>query len=270
MTLSEKQIKTLEALTEQEMNLIMKQIKQPEKKINTFDHFYNEKHTKVLVMSDTHIGSKYFREDIFQDLLKIIKKEKPDAVYHSGDIIEGMSNREGHIYELSIMGTSNQATKAIELFKQIEKPLFFTTGNHDEWSKVKSNQGYLLGQDLEKSIPNSKFLGEYTADIKFSEQVTMRLTHEGASAYALSYSGQKRVNAIEGGTKPAIIINGHIHKLLYMYYRNIHYFEAGCLQDQTPFMRMKGTPAMKGFWLLDIYHNKNGITKLRQTAYPYY
>lgn len=260
----------LEKLTDLEVELLLKHFHEPEKKVNTYNHFYGQKHTRIVVIADTHIGSKYFREDMFKDLLSVIKKEKPDAVYHCGDVIEGMSNREGHIYELEIIGTTQQTNKAVELLKQIQIPLFFTTGNHDEWSKIKSNQGHMLGQDLENKIPNSKFLGEYTANINFSDKVTMRLTHEGMNAYALSYPGQKRVNALEGGTKPAMIINGHIHKFLYMYYRNIHYFEGGTFQDQTPFMAMKGTPAMKGFWMFDIYHNDNGITKLKQTAYPYY
>jgi UDP-2,3-diacylglucosamine pyrophosphatase LpxH len=181
-----------------------------------------------------------------------------------------MSNRDGHIYELETIGVSNQINQAANLLSASPVPLFFTTGNHDEWSKNKANQGHLVGQDLESRISHATFLGEYTANIKFSDNVTMRLTHEGATAYALSYSGQKRINALEGGTKPSIIMNGHLHKLLYMNYRNIHYFEAGTLQSQTPFMAMKGSPSMVGFWLLDVYHNKKGITQLKQTAFPYY
>lgn len=262
--------KRLENLTDAEVETMLSQLQRPEKKVNTVNHFYNQKHTKFLVMGDTHIGSKYFREDMFNDMLKVIKLEKPEAVYHVGDIIEGMSNRDGHIYELDTIGVTNQVTKAANLLNQIPIPFYFTTGNHDEWSKIKANQGHLVGQDLERLIKNGTFLGEYTANINFNDNVTMRLTHEGMNAYALSYPGQKRVNALEGGTKPQIIMNGHIHKFLYMYYRNIHYFEAGTFQDQTPFMAMKGTPAMKGFWMLDAYYNKDGITKLKQTAYPYY
>lgn len=257
-------------MTEEEQINILKQLERPEKTINTHNHFFDEKHTKIFVISDTHIGSKYFREDMFRDLLRIIKKEKPVAVYHAGDILEGMSNREGHIYELETQGVSQQINKAAGLLSQIQIPFYFTTGNHDEWSKIKSNQGFLVGPELESKIPNSKFLGEYTANVKFADNITMRLTHEGMNAYALSYPGQKRVNALEGGNKPEIIMNGHIHKFLYMYYRNIHYFEAGTFEDQTPFMAMKGTPAMKGFWELDIYYNKEGLTRLKQTAYPYY
>jgi UDP-2,3-diacylglucosamine pyrophosphatase LpxH len=260
----------LQGMSQKEIELILKQLERPEVKVNDYNHFYGERHTKIIVITDTHIGSKYYREDMMNDLLKVIKKEKPEAVYHAGDIIEGMSDRPGHIYELSHIGTTQQVKKAAEQLGQIRIPFFFTTGNHDEWSKVKANQGHLVGEELESKIKGSKFLGEMTANIKFSPEITMRLTHEGMNAYALSYPGQKRVNALEGGTKPEIIVNGHIHKFLYMYYRNIHYFEGGTFQDQTPFMAMKGTPAMKGYWMLDIYFNKSGVTKLRQTAYPYY
>ncbi len=253
-----------------EVTLFFKQLKKPKKTLNNHKHYFNEKHMKIGVIPDTHIGSKFFRQDIFDDMLKRFNKEKVDVVYHLGDVIEGMSNREGHIYELDILGTSNQIRLSSDLLSQIKQPFFFITGNHDEWSKKKGNQGILVGDILESKIKNSKFLGEYLANIQLHPNITLKLTHEGNTAYALSYSGQKRINSMQGGTKPNIILNGHLHKSLYMMYRNIHYFESGVIQDQTPFMAMKGSPAMTGFWILDLYMNKRGISRLKPQFHAYY
>jgi hypothetical protein len=85
-----------------------------------------------------------------------------------------------------------------------------------------------------------------------------------------SYSGQKRINSITGGNKPNLWFNGHLHKALYMEYRNIHFFESGTLESQTDFMAMKGSPAHVGFWLVDIYHNKQGVNQVRSSWFPYY
>ena len=57
---------------------------------------------------------------------------------------------------------------------------------------------------------------------------------------------------------------------MYMFYRNVHALESMTLQDQTPFMAMKGSPAHVGFSILDIYVNKKGIDKFTPTFYPYY
>lgn len=257
-------------LSEGEVETFLKGLSKPPKRHNTYEHFYGERRTKLGFFPDTHIGSKFFRPDIFDAAIKKFNQEKVDAVYHVGDIIEGMSNREGHIYELETLGVSNQVNQAAELLNQVQQPFYFITGNHDGWSRVKGNQGVSVGDMLEDKIKDSKFLGEMYADIQLHPNVKLRLSHEGNSSYTLSYSGQKRINGLQAGTKPNIIVNGHLHKSLYMMYRNIHYFEAGSMEDQTPFMAMKGSPAMLGFWILDVRHNKGGISQMKPTFYPFY
>jgi DNA polymerase II small subunit/DNA polymerase delta subunit B len=257
-------------LTDEEAIRLLQQLKKPEVVRKNYDHFYNSKRIKIGVISDTHIGSKYFDYNAFDESVKTFNKEKVEAIYHAGDVIEGMSNRQGHIYELSHIGTSAQINHAVELLNQYKQPLFFTTGNHDEWSKVKADQGVLVGEILEDKIKNSTFLGEYTADIKLTPTTKMRLTHEGANAYALSYSLQKRINGLAGGDKPDILLNGHIHKYIYMFYRNIHSMECGTFQKQTPFMAMKGSPAMVAYSVLDISFNKKGVNNFVLKSYPHY
>ena len=85
-----------------------------------------------------------------------------------------------------------------------------------------------------------------------------------------SYSGQKIINSLEGGTKPNIIFNGHIHKSLQMYYRNIWFHESGTLMHQSEFMAMKGSPAHVGFWTSEIKFSKNGIQSIKSEWYPIY
>lgn len=257
-------------LTDDEVKNFLRQVRKPEKVKRTYDHFYGSSTIKIGVISDTHFGSKYFDEELFFNSVNVFNKEKVKAIYHAGDVIEGMSNREGHIYELKNLGVSEQIKEASKYLKMYKQPLFFITGNHDDWSSKKSNQGMQVGPMIESLVPNSKFLGEYVADVKLAPNITMRLTHEGNTAYALSYSAQKRINAISGGDKPEILVNGHLHKALYMFYRNIHTIEGATFQDQTPFLRMKGSPVMKGYYVLEIGYNKNGVNKFVPKFYPGY
>lgn len=87
---------------------------------------------------------------------------------------------------------------------------------------------------------------------------------------AISYKLQKYVNAISGGNKPNVLFSGHYHKAIYLFYRNIHCFEAGTICDQTPFMKKIGTPAMVGYWLIDVVMDKAGVERLTSVFVPFY
>lgn len=257
-------------LSKQEIKNIIDTLKNPNKKYKEYKYYCDTDQIKIGVISDTHIGSAYFNPKVLEHSVKTFDKEKVSAIYHAGDVIEGMSNREGHIYDLKHLGTTAQIDYAVKLLSKYNQPLYFITGNHDEWAKKKSNQGVLVGELLEQKLDNATFLGEYSADIKLNDKVLLRLTHEGNNAYALSYSLQKRINSISGGNKPDILVNGHLHKAIYMFYRNIHALEAGTMQEQTPFMRDKGSPAMVGYWVLTIGIGKNGLNNFTPKFYPFY
>lgn len=258
-------------LTYDEIKKVVRQSEQYQQKVNTeHNHFIGSRHVKVGVLSDLHYGHSNFRYDIFQDSVKVFNKESVDAIYCPGDLTEGMSNREGHIHELAVPGVSNQVDGVADILNEFKQPFYFILGNHDLWSMKKGNQGVNIGEYIEGKAKNAHYLGDMKAQINLSPSVKMELSHEGSAAYALSYSMQKRINAISGGDKPHIKLNGHIHKMLYMFYRNIHAVECGTLEDQTEFMAMKGTPSHTGFWILDIHYNKKGINRFQPTAYPYY
>jgi len=265
-------ILTKHNLSQKELDMILKQNATPEKKkFNVEQHYWRPRRVKLGFIADTHIGHSFFNYSIYEASRHQFKKNKVEAIYHCGDVLEGMSNREGHFYELKTAGVSNQIKEAKEVLEGYDLPVYFITGNHDEWATKKSNQGISVGDYLDQ-VTNEKIkhIGDFRTDIELAPKVKLRLTHEGTGAYALSYSLQKRINALEGGTKPNIIVNGHPHKAIQMFYRNIHAFEAGTLCDQTPFMAMKGSPAHTGFWILDIAYNKKGITDLKAQLFPFY
>ena len=256
-------------MTKEQQRILAKQLQSPAPPTcNQYEHYFRPRRVKIGIISDTHIGSKYFDMETFDKSKHIFNKEKVDAIYHCGDIIEGMSNRDGHIYELETIGVSAQINQAADLLNQYKQPLFFITGNHDGWSTLKANQGVDVGSYLEDKISGSTNLGAYEANIKLSPNVVMRMTHDGSSAYALSYSMQKRINSMSDTDKPDILANGHIHKALYMRYRGINGIEAATMQKQTPFMARKGSPAMVGFWVFDIKYTKAGISSFSPIFYP--
>jgi len=244
----------------------------PSKK-GTFRHYYAPNHAKVGVFSDAHIGQEMFDPILFERMGRTFKKENVDAIYQAGDILEGMSGRDGQVYELTQVGFSKQIKYAAQLFNSFLSgfKIFGIDGNHDAWYKKKNNAGVIVGEELSKLVTNYTHLGEMEADVKLAPNIIMKLFHPNdGTAYATSYKLQKIIESFSGGEKPQILLEGHYHKALYMFHRNIHALECGTISGQTVWMRGKKIPAHKGFWILDIWYNKNGIQKFVPEFFPEY
>jgi DNA polymerase II small subunit/DNA polymerase delta subunit B len=79
------------------------------------------------------------------------------------------------------------------------------------------------------------------------------------------------VEAMSGGEKPNIVAVGHYHKAEYLFYRNVHCFQTGCFQAQTPFMRGKNLAAMMGGWIVDVTVAKDGsVLSITPEFIPFY
>ena len=220
--------------------------------------------------SDSHIGHHKFLENLWDKLVRMTKKNKPDFMLNIGDTLEGMSNRAGHVYELSEIGFGQQMDKAEGLIGQLTAPVYSIDGNHDGWFKIGQNMGVIVGQELEKRLDNYKHLGEMEGDLNV-EGINIKLFHgNDGTAYATSYKLQKLIESFSGGEKPHIVHSGHYHKALYMFNRNVHGFESGTLCGQSKFMRGRKIPAHTGFGFVTVYHNKKGVDRLVHEFVPYY
>lgn len=225
---------------------------------------------KIGVLSDLHIGSKYTDENAIYSAIEQFKKDKVNLVLFPGDIVEGMSKRDGHIYELhnDCIGVKAQKKKAIEILSTCDIESYMIEGNHCLWSK--QAVGYSPIEDIANAMPNCKYLGEHEGDI-FINGIWIKLWHGiDGSSYALSYRLQQIINSLTGGEKPNVLIAGHDHKALYMFYRNIHSLAAGTLQKQSQWMRMKKLAAHTGFWELVIGIGDKEVKYFQSRFYPLY
>ncbi|RME31262.1 hypothetical protein D6789_03300 [Candidatus Woesearchaeota archaeon] len=93
----------------------------------------------------------------------------------------------------------------------------------------------------------------------------------GGTAYAKSLRPQKIIESWEGGEKPQFVNAGHYHKASYDYIRNVHFFQSGCAENQSDFMRKRAIVAEVGNWLVDINQDTDtgAITSLEARFIPY-
>jgi len=235
---------------------------------------YTFKGQKVLfgVIGDGHCGHNCYDAKLMKFAAQTFNKKHVDFVIHSGDLCEGHyeGKRQGSIFELTHVGGDAQTDYVIKELKQIKSPLYFITGNHETNTFFKL-AGFDIGKKIQKELPNSHYLGQGHGTIKLPFNQSIEVLHpDGGTAYAISYKPQKITEAIEGGTKPSVLLVGHFHKAEYLFYRNVHIFQTGCLQSQTPFMRGQNTSAHKGFWVIEAEVTKEGISRIKPEFYPAY
>ena len=271
LTLEEQTImKELGKLNPDEIKNVLKNLKRQETVRAKYIHSFGGTKARLGLITDLHIGSKFFDEELFYKSVKIFKQEKVDAIYCAGDIVEGMSNREGHVFELKHLGMTEQIHVAKKFLDEYHIKVHGITGNHELWATKKANQGLDAGDYLASICDNYENLGQMEADIDLGG-VVMKIYHgQDGSAYAPGYRGMKLIESLSGGSKPNILFAGHTHKYLYMFRRNIHYVEGGCLQSQTEWMRGKKLMAQKGFSILDLDFSKGGIEYFNLKFYPAY
>jgi predicted phosphodiesterase len=223
------------------------------------------------VLSDTHIGSADFDERALYMAFEEFQKEKCDFVLHQGDVVEGMMNRPGHVYELSEIGFKAQRDKAISLFRQNPIKMYTIAGNHDDSFNTKLGAGINIVEEICNAVPSMEYIGNGEGDISING-VVIRQFHglDRGGSYAISYRQQKMVESWTGGIKPNILLTGHDHKSIYLFYRNCHILGSGCIQKQTGFMRGQRLAAHTGFWIVSMCVADGQVKWFQPRWYPFY
>ena len=190
--------------------------------------------------SDEHLCSKYHRDDIREALFDIWESQGITDVYECGNMIDGEARFNKH--DLLIHGMQNQVDFFIENWPQRKgiKTHFVTGDDHEGWyiQREGINIGEFIQMCAEKAGRDDlEFLGHMEHDVIIKApkgEATLRVMHAGGgSAYATSYSVQKIVESLTGGTKPSVMVVGHYHKAEYSYIRNVHVVQAGCFLPTT-------------------------------------
>lgn len=212
-------------------------------------------------LGDNHAGSKYSRTDVAEDLFTRFERAGVEHVFHTGNWIDGEAsfNR----YDLDVVGIDAQCKRLAETWPQREGITTHAVWGDDHEGWYAQREGIDAGRYAEATFRNEgrddwRDLGFMESHVEIvnansGKIAMMAVVHPGGgSAYALSYKPQKIIESLEGGSKPAILLLGHYHKLEAGNTRNVWYLQTGCVQDQTPFMRKKSLEAHVGGAVINI------------------
>lgn len=239
---------------------------------------YKEVEYPIGFVTDNHIGSKYERLDVLNALYDRFVSYGVQTVYNAGNWIDGEARF--NKYDIYVSGVNDQIKNMVLKYPQRKGITTYYIGgdDHEGWYVQREHIDICqVLEDTAKRMGRNDLvnLGYMERDIVYKQargKSYIRLIHAGGgSAYAISYTSQKYVEALQGGEKPNIILVGHYHKFDFGFPREVFVIQGGCTQDQTPFMRKKKLQAMVGGVVLWIKQNELGtFTSVRVEWIPFY
>jgi hypothetical protein len=210
-------------------------------------------------IGDTHLCSKYAREDCLNDFYDQVEHRGIKTVLHAGNWIDGEISFNRH--DLSVHGMDPQMQYLAKNYPHRPgvETWAITGEDHEGW--YSRREGIDVGRYAENVMRQNGRTD--WVDLGFMETFVdlvhagtdksckLLLMHPGGgSAYAISYQPQKIVESFDGGDKPAVLLLGHYHKASYNLIRNVHTVQVGAFQDQTIFMRkLKLSTHLGGFFV---------------------
>lgn len=223
----------------------------------------NLSHVKLLLISDTHLASKFDRLDILRYLYAKAEDKGVNYILHSGDLTEGLSGRPEQIYSLKEASYTGQRDYVVEKYPKSRIKTYIVAGNHDMWWFKKC--GADICKDISLQRDDLIYLGSDCEDLKIGK-LKIRLFHgTGGNAYAKSYKLQKYLDSIPIEERPHILQTGHIHQAFYMKQGKTHCFQTSCLQDLTPYERSMGFNNDKSVWWVTVdFDDKGNVHSVKQ------
>jgi biotin operon repressor len=239
---------------------------------------YEGKWFRFGVTGDKHLGNMHSRLDVMKLLYDLYEAEGITTVYDTGNWIDGECRfNKG---ELLVHGLDCQIDYWIEHHpKRAGITTHFVAGDdHEGWYQQRECLEigrYAMLRAQQEHREDLKYLGyaEALVELKASEGSRFMMVNHpgGGSAYATSYKAQKYAESLQGGEKPAVVLEGHYHKFNVGYPREVWIVDTGTCCDQTLFMRKRQIQAHVGGSIVELMQAPDGrIVRFRVEFLPFY
>jgi DNA polymerase II small subunit len=249
------------------------------------DHVTNRSKTEAyaVLISDLHVGSKYFMEKEFESFISWLSSPDPVArkvrfVLVCGDIIDGVGIFPNQDKELLLMDIDQQMEKAAQLLDKIPKHIkvFIIPGNHDPGRRAlpqpaipeKHNLNlwnrenfFMLGNPSMVELNGVKILMFHGQSLDDVVGTTPGLSYSQPAKAMRVLLKARHLSPIYGKRTPIapeledmMVINeipdifhsGHIHVVDLDMYRGVLIVNSGAWQTQTPYQTSIGITPTPG------------------------
>ena len=249
------------------------------------DHVTNRSKTEAyaVLISDLHVGSKYFMEKEFESFISWLSSPDPVArkvrfVLVCGDVIDGVGIFPNQDKELLLMDIDQQMEKAAQLLDKIPKHIkvFIVPGNHDPGRRAlpqpaipeKHNLNlwnrenfFMLGNPSMVELNGVKILMFHGQSLDDVVGTTPGLSYLQPAKAMRVLLKARHLSPIYGKRTPIapeledmMVINeipdifhsGHIHVVDLDMYRGVLIVNSGAWQTQTPYQTSIGITPTPG------------------------
>ena len=212
-------------------------------------------HFKLGIISDTHIGSKWFDADALKGFYKKCRDECVTRIIHAGDLFDGSTTYSYQEKDQNLVGYREQFNWIVKNYPKYEGiSTYIVAGNHDVNIMKKHNIHPII--ELAKVRFDIKYSGDYYTDFN-KHGVIIRVVHCDGS----NYSGEPmtKLKGLIDTTynKCHIFIMGHLHQAMELHdYGDVQYAVApGCFVKPNEYtIRRAYVPAVGGF-ILDVTYD---------------
>jgi predicted transcriptional regulator len=229
--------------------------------------------------TDNHLCNKHSRLDVLKAAYSHFERVGITTVFNAGNWIDGEA-RFNKSELITAPGMDNQLDYMIDKWP-VHKGItthYIAGDDHEGWYAQREGieiGRYLQSRAKEQGRDDLHYLGYGECDVALlhgAGSAAMRVVHPGGgSAYAISYTDQKRVESYQGGEKPHVELGGHYHKFNFGYPREVWTIQGGCTEDQTMFMRKKRLAAHVGFSEIKLKQDARGdVTQCSVQFFPFF
>jgi len=227
--------------------------------------------TMLAVMSDLHVGSKHCLEEEITRFAEFAYGEGFRHILIPGDLCEGDLRHHGFKHEVRYHGFDEQVDNLLRILPVLPGLEYrCCVGNHEinsYWKtigmrpdlaiQIKAHEAgrhdFFATGAMTKAMESAYLLvnpGDPETEIK------VELSHtDDKKTYAISYSLQKHVEAIQPGAKPHLLLKGHLHSHSFFDLRGIVCVQAACFKSQGTWERQKRMSPQVGGILLWLKHD---------------
>ncbi len=240
--------------------------------------------TYALFLSEMHIGSKYFMEKEFTEMVAWLSSQDPIArkirfVVIGGDVVDGIGIYPNQDKELVALNTADQLKLFFEAIDKIPQHIkvFISPGNHDPGRRALPQPAipakycpslwgrknfFMVGNPAMISLNGVKVLIFHGQSVDDIVKTTPGLSYDKPAKVMQSLLKARHLSPIYGAQTPIapetedlmvidevpdIFHTGHVHVVDLDLYRGTLLINSGAWQAQTPFQSGVGitpTPAM--------------------------
>lgn len=225
------------------------------------------KEIKLGVVSDTHIGNKNFDKEALDYLYDYFEELGITTVLHVGDLTDGYyTNRPTSIMEQDAIGFTQQVNMVCDVYpRKANMRTFFITGNHD-YTHTRNGMAN-VGEAVSAKRSDFIYLGHNFAKFPINDKSAISLIHPtDGTPTSLSLRLQQIIDKNEHRVSDIILV-GHYHKFVQIYYKGVYGFLVPSLERQTGFMQDNNLTSLVGGLVLTIKTDDEGYILSVTTEY---